>query len=75
MNESLPQVRQESFFTKIKNWFLGIFRKQKKNDSQIQGTLNEVYNEMDKINNFAQNIKVENKDSIIILQRKIKVLE
>lgn len=73
MNENLPQVIQEGFFTKIKKWFLKFFRKQKSIESQIQA-LDDVQNDINEINkeNFMQNIKVENKDNIIILQRKIK---
>lgn len=73
MKENLPQVIQEGFFTKIKKWFLKIFRKQKSIETQIQ-TLEDVQNDINEINkeNFMQNIKVENKDNIIMLQRKIK---
>lgn len=74
MNENLPQVIQEGFFTKIKNWFLKIFRKQKKAEYLIEDTVEKVYSEVDKSNKekFIQNIKVEDKEKIIMLQRKIK---
>lgn len=74
MNENLPQVRQEGFFTKIKSWFYKFFRKQKSIEYSIQENLKAPHNEVDEFEqeNFIQNIKVENKDNIIILQKKIK---
>lgn len=74
MNENLPQVIQEGFFTKIKNWFYKLFKKQKSIENPIQKNLDELHNEIDEISkaNFVQNIKVENKDNILMLQRKIK---
>lgn len=74
MNKNLPQVIQEGFFTKIKNWFNKFFKKQKSIEYPIQKNFNELHNEIDEINNadFVQNIKVENKDNILLLQRKIK---
>ena len=74
MNENLPQVIQEGFFTKIKNWFNKFFRKQKIIKYPIQENFSELHNEIDEINKaeFVQNIKVENKDEILMLQRKIK---
>jgi len=74
MNEKLPQVIQESFFTKIKNWFNKFFRKQKSIENSIQENLNEINNEIyeDSKADFVQNIKVKNKDNILLLQRKIK---
>lgn len=73
MNENLPQVIQDDFFTKIKKWFLKFFRRQKSAEYQIQA-LEDVQNNINEINKeiFLQNIKVENKDNIIMLQRKIK---
>lgn len=74
MNENLPQVLQEGFFSKIKNWFNKFFRKQKSIENPINENLNELHNEIHKISkaDFVQNIKVENKDNILLLQRKIK---
>lgn len=74
MNENLPQVIQEGFFTKIKNWFNKFFRRQKSIEYSINEKLNELHNEIDEFSkaNFVQNIKVENKDKILLLQKKIK---
>ena len=74
MNRNLPQVVHEGFFTKIKNWFNNFFRKQKSIEYPIQESLNELHNKMDENSkeNFVQDIKVENKDNILKLQRKIK---
>lgn len=74
MNRNLPQVIHEGFFTKIKNWFNNFFRKQKSIEYPIQESLNELHNKMDENSkeNFVQDIKVENKDNILKLQRKIK---
>lgn len=67
MNENLPQVIQEGFFTKIKNWFYRFFRKQKSVDYSVQEKMDEINKEI-----FIQDIKIESKDSILMLQRKIK---
>lgn len=74
MNENLPKVIQEGFFTKIKNWVIKFFRKQKSIENPINENLNELHKEIDEFNkeDFVQNIKVENKDNILLLQRKIK---
>lgn len=69
MNKELVQVKQEGVLQKIKKWFLRIFRKEKTIENQ--DTLNNT--EGDTIQRaFIENIKVENNDKILILQRKIK---
>lgn len=74
MKENLPQIIQEGFFIKIKNWFYNFFRRQKNIEYPIKDNLDHIHNEMGEISksNFVQNIKVENKDNILMLQRKIK---
>lgn len=68
MNNNLPQLRKEGLLEKIKNYFLKIFRKKERFENQNPDT---VENEVSK-NEFIENIKVENKDMILMLQRKIK---
>lgn len=71
MNKNLPQLRKEGLLQKIKYWFLNIFGKKEKLENQIQDMIEEVEKEITE-KNFIENIKVENKDKILMLQRKIK---
>lgn len=71
MNRNLPQVMQEGFFTKIKNWLKKIFGKHGSIEYPIPETM---YNEIDEIKkeNFVRNIKIESMDKILMLQKKLK---
>lgn len=71
MNKNLPQLKQEGLFKKIKNWFLKVFRKEEKVENQMEDTLGMLEDEAPE-KTFIENIKVENKDKILMLQRKIK---
>ena len=68
MNNNLPQKRQENLFIKIRRWFWDFFRKQKNTENSLEKNAEIQENK----NNFIEKIKVENKDKIIILQRKIE---
>ena len=66
--QNLPVVRKEGVFTKIKNWFKKIFLEMEETQANItQGDGQDI-----KKNEFFENIKVESKDTIIALQRKLK---
>jgi len=72
-DNALPVVKKETLFTKIFNWFSNIFfnNRYKKNISDSINTDNTSINEIQK-NNFIESIKVESKDKIFSLQRKLK---
>lgn len=71
MNSNLPDIRRESIFTKIKNWFKKIFSKE---EVIIEEVIEEINQTVDEIKNisFKDSIKVKSKDRILFLQRKIK---
>lgn len=70
MNEKLPQVIRENFYTKIKNWFFKIFRKPQSINYPDQKILDNT-DENNK-ENFIQSIKIESKDKSLMLQKKLK---
>lgn len=70
MNENLPQVIKENFFSKIKNWFLKIFKKQKSINYPTQKILDNT--DENSKENFIQSIKIESKDKSLMLQKKLK---
>lgn len=70
MNENLPMKRNESIFGKIKIWFIRLFKKEKTVEEAIKEIDTSV--EQIKSNNFKEDIKVESKDKILALQRKLK---
>ena len=70
MNGNLPQVIRENFFTKIKNWFFKVFRKPKSTNYPTPKILDNT-DENNK-ENFIQSIKIESKDKILMLQKKLK---
>lgn len=67
MNNNLPEVRREGIFTKIKNWFKNLFRVKNIEENLIPESIEEIKN-----SNFKDSIKVESKEKILFLQRKIK---
>jgi len=68
-NENLPQVIKENIFTKIKNWIIKLFKKDEIIQEEfVNITENEKISEKDR---FKENIKVENKERIINLQKKL----
>lgn len=67
MNNNLPKVRREGILTKIKNWFKNLFRENNIEENLISESIEEIKN-----SNFKDSIKVESKEKIIFLQRKIK---
>lgn len=67
MNNNLPEIRREGIFTKIKNWFKNLFEKNNLEKDLIQESIEEIKNA-----NFKDSIKVESKERILFLQRKIK---
>ena len=70
MNNNLPEIKKESFFQKIKKWVKRIFNI----EEPIQEAINEINSDMEEIKNnkFIDEIKVENKDKILLLQKKLK---
>ena len=74
MHENLPQAIEENFFTKIKKWFSKIFKKQERNEHSIKENIEEKNKKIGESNQveFSQSIKVENKDNILLLQKKLK---
>jgi len=72
-SSNLPVVQKETIFTKIKNWFKNIFGINKEQNivPEAINTINENIKEMEKTS-FIESIKVESKDKILSLQRKLK---
>ncbi len=75
MNDNLPEIKREGFFQKFKKWFKRLFNKE---EIVIEEPINEAINELNKSmdemkkNKFIEEIKVESKDKILALQRKLK---
>ena len=74
MNINLPQIKKEGAFTKIKNWFKGLFAREKVTEQPVQEAIKEINNSVEEIKNdsFKASIKVESKDRILFLQRQLK---
>lgn len=75
MNNNLPEIKKESFFQKFKNWFKRLFIKEEIIiEDPIKDAINEISESIDDIkrNKFIDEIKVESKDEILSLQRKLK---
>lgn len=75
MNSNLPQIRRDGIFTKIKNWFKNLFRKEKVIiEEPIHTTIQEIDKQVEEIkkNSFKENLQIESKDKILMLQRKLK---
>ena len=68
MNNNLPQVKREGIFIKIKNWFFRFFKNAESTEHFQEETLKQSENKKD----FIENLKVENKDRIFMIHRKIK---
>lgn len=75
MENNLPTVKKENIFIKIKKWFMNIFRKAQIMETDYNDTIIEDINqnieEMKKAT-FKDELKVESKDKILSLQRKLK---
>lgn len=71
MNRNLPMIRKENIFTKMRNWIKRVFGR---NNTIIQDTIQEIDDnvEMMKRSDFVNQIKIESKDKILALQRKLK---
>ena len=71
MNEILPKLKKETIFDKFKKWFNSIFNPKAVEENFIKGSMNEKNNIVipkNKRSNFIENIQVENKDRIFVLQ-------
>lgn len=77
MNKNLPVIKKEKIFTKIKKWFKELFGISETYEESAQVTENQRNNKMEetKRNSFIEEIKVESKDTILALQRKIEEKE
>jgi len=74
MENNLPEVRKEGIFTKIKNWFKGLFSREKVIERPVQEDIKEINDSVEEIKNdsFKESIKAESKDRILFLQRQLK---
>ena len=68
MNKNLPQKKREGVFIKIKEWFLRFSGIQR----STQPLLEETVKQEESKTEFINGIKVENKDKIFMLKRKIE---
>lgn len=66
-NDNLPQI---NIFLKIKQCFLGLFKKDKNSKNEAINTIENE--ELLDSNNFMKNIKLNNNETILKLQRKLK---
>lgn len=72
MENNLPKVKKENIFIKIRNWFVNIFKKPEITyHEELIEDINKNIEEMKKTT-FKDNLKVESKDKILALQRKLK---
>jgi len=71
MNSNLPVVKKESVFIKIKNWFKELFGMSEMLEEPMRGKMENNQKEI-KRNNFIEEIKINGKNSILALQRKIE---
>ncbi|MBR0351025.1 MAG: hypothetical protein IJH76_04330 [Clostridia bacterium] len=70
-NSNLPEVKRESIFIKIKNWFKNIFNKNESRDIQEKYIIqNEGYDTTLK-SNFRNEIQVK-EDATVILMKKFE---
>ena len=67
-NEQLPLIRKDNILVKIKNYFLNLFNKRKKNTKEINIT-NEKQNKNEA---FRGNIQTNSNEDILRLQKKLK---
>lgn len=75
MNNNLPEIKKESIFQKFKKWFKRFFSKDEIiMEDPIKDAINEISESIDDIkrNKFIDDIKVDSKDEILLLQRKLK---
>ena len=75
MNSNLPQIRKENFFSKLRKWIKKLFIKEEIIiEEPVKDAINEINNSANEIkkSDFINELKVENKDKIIALQRKLK---
>lgn len=68
MEKNLPYIKKVKIFTKVKNWFKGLLGIGKI-EEPIQEPIN---NNITKKNEFKESIRVESKDGILSLQRKLE---
>ena len=70
MNNNLPMIIKEGIFYKIKAWF----RKLVKNKSIIENNVEEIEQtiKIKEKSTFIDSIKIESKDVILALQRKLE---
>ena len=75
MNNNLPKTNEESLFTKVKNWFKKLFNinepiqeKLKTEEVQVKIDTSEM-----KKNKFAEELKVDTNDKILLLQHKLEM--
>lgn len=69
-NRNLPMIRKDGIFYKIKEWFKKLFNKEEIIEEKAKEN-----NEVEKITerlSFVDSIKVESKDVILALQRKLR---
>ncbi len=75
MENNLPTIKKENIFIKIKKWFISIFKKAEIVETTYHETviedINQNIEEMKK-STFKDELKVESKDRILALQRKLK---
>ncbi len=73
MNSNLPQIRKEKIFTRIKKWLKNILGISEIIEESIHEVIDQEKNNLAEIekNDFREEIKVESKDVILALQRKI----
>lgn len=74
MNRNLPQIKKESIFLKLKNWFRKLFSIGEIIEEPVQEAIREIDSNVEKIkkSNFKEVLQVESKDKILALQRKLK---
>ena len=74
MNTNLPEIKKESVFGKIKNWFKKLFGAKEIIEEPVQEATKDINNSVEEIkkSNFKQSLQVESKDKILAFQRKLK---
>jgi len=74
MNNNLPEIKREGIFTRIKNWFKGLFGIGEIVEEPVQEAIKEIDKEVGEIkkDTFKESLQVESKDKILALQRKLK---
>lgn len=71
MNRNVPMIKKERIFSKIKNWFKGLFSKEEIMIEPVQEYTKSDIEEI-KEASFKEGLKIKSKDVILFLQKQFE---